>query len=66
MGTPLARGLPMLTCSDYSKLWVKMSRIQTLLRADMSPYQMWPTRILPFLAGEFLGLARGIETKTLT
>lgn len=66
MSTPLQPTLPRLTASNDPDLWSKIGRIQTYLRADMSPYHAWPTRVLPLFSGEFLGIAPSINRNERT
>lgn len=66
LGQPLRHSLPILKRSDDIDIWPKLARIQTALRADMSPYYAWPSRILPLFEGEFLGIYRRIESESPT
>lgn len=66
LGNLLNSNLLHLEFASDPDLWTKLHRIQTALRADMSPYHAWPQRIVHLLNGEFTGIARRIEDQQPT
>lgn len=61
LAVPVNSRLPEIATSADPNIWDKMAQIQTSLRADMSPYDQWPMRIVHLFTMEFEGVARRIE-----